>query len=183
MFDVKCSSLLARIIRESGGQPVMSRSGHSFMKLRMRETGAVLGGEFSAHIFIRDQWYGFDDGLYVGARFLELICRQGKTVDALLDSLPPSVSTPELRIEVEEHEKFALMDRIAGFADFPGASVSSIDGIRADFPRGWGLVRASNTTPAILLRFEAEDQVTLEQIMNNFRQLLEKADSRLGGAF
>lgn len=183
VFDVKCSSLLARIIRESGGQPVLSRSGHSFMKLRMRETGAVLGGEFSAHIFIRDQWYGFDDGLYVAARFLELLCRQDNTVDALLESLPSSVSTPELRIEIDESEKFALMDRIAALADFPGASVISIDGVRADFPKGWGLVRASNTTPAILLRFEAEDQVTLEKIMDNFRQLLEKADSRLAGAF
>lgn len=183
VFDVKCSSLLAAVIEDCGGTPVMSRSGHSFMKREMQETGAVLGGEFSAHIFIKDRWFGFDDGLYVAARFAEILSRGTLTVDEMLASLPESVGTPELRIEVSEARKFPLMERIAALANFPDARITRLDGVRADFARGWGLVRASNTTPALLLRFEAADQAALETIREQFRQLLRSADGSLHIAF
>jgi len=179
VFDVKCSKLLADEIVANGGQPVMSRSGHSFMKFKMQETQAVVGGEFSAHIFIKDRWFGYDDGLYTAARFLEILAASDQTAEALLRSLPTSMVTPELRIEVAEDQKFALMEQIARAASFPKARINRLDGIRADFSDGWGLVRASNTTPALLLRFEAASTQSLLQIQEAFRQLLKQVDQRL----
>lgn len=179
VFDVKCSKLLKNVIEQSGGVPIMGRSGHSFMKQRMLETGAPVGAEFSAHVFIRDRWFGFDDGLYVAARFMELLAAREQTVDDMLATLPESVSTPELRINVPEHRKFKLMDRIAELADFPEASVSRIDGIRAEFDDGWGLIRASNTTPALLLRFEADNPDALSRIQQAFQDLLKRVDDKL----
>lgn len=179
VFDVKCSNLLTSEIQRLGGQAVMSRSGHSFMKQAMRESGAVVGGEFSAHIFIRDHWFGYDDGPYTGARFLEILARSPNCADQMLESLPPSLSTPELRIEVDESEKFDLMARISKLASFPQASVNRLDGVRADFRDGWGLIRASNTTPALLLRFEASNSQALLTIQQRFRQLLLQVDARL----
>ncbi|ALO47604.1 phosphomannomutase/phosphoglucomutase [Pseudohongiella spirulinae] len=179
VFDVKCSNLLAGEITRLGGQPVMSRSGHSFMKQKMRDSGAVVGGEFSAHIFIKDRWFGYDDGPYTGARFLEILARSPISADQMLDTLPPSLTTPELRIAVEESEKFELMARISKLASFPQASVNCLDGVRADFKDGWGLIRASNTTPALLLRFEACNAQALQTIQQAFRQLLQQVDARL----
>lgn len=179
VFDVKCSNLLAGEIARHGGVPVMSRSGHSFMKQMMQETGAVIGGEFSAHIFIRDRWFGYDDGLYVAARFLEILAAAPMSADAMLQSLPASVVTPELRIEVDEARKFELMRRISQLASFPAAQVSRLDGIRADFADGWGLIRASNTTPALLLRFEAGSRQSLQLIEDVFRRLLKQVDPQL----
>lgn len=179
VFDVKCSKLLADEIVALGGRPVMSRSGHSFMKFRMQETDAVVGGEFSAHVFIKDRWYGYDDGLYTAARFLEILARTDQTAEQMLRSLPTSLVTPELRIEVDEAEKFSLMEKIAVAADFPKARINRLDGIRADFKDGWGLVRASNTTPALLLRFEAASSRSLIQIQEAFRELLKQVDKRL----
>lgn len=179
VFDIKCSNLLAGEITSSGGRPVMSRSGHSYMKQMMHETGAVIGGEFSAHIFIKDRWFGYDDGLYVAARFLEILAAGTDSADAMLQSLPKSVVTPELRIDVDEEHKFELMARIAQRANFPLARVSQLDGVRADFKDGWGLVRASNTTPALLLRFEASNSQSLQAIVDDFRQLLKQVDKQL----
>ncbi|GGG51686.1 phosphomannomutase/phosphoglucomutase [Pseudohongiella nitratireducens] len=179
VFDVKCSNLLSNEIESLNGVPVMSRSGHSFMKMKMFESQAVIGGEFSAHIFIKDRWYGHDDGLYAGARFMELLVRSGEPVSALIQTLPDSVHTPELRIDVEEAVKFNLMARIAEAADFRDADVNLLDGVRADFKDGWGLIRASNTTPALLLRFEAASEVALQRIQASFQALLNQIDPAL----
>jgi phosphomannomutase / phosphoglucomutase len=179
VFDVKCSNLLAGEIVASGGQAVMSRSGHSFMKQQMHDSGAVLGGEFSAHIFIKDRWFGYDDGLYVAARFLEILANSDRTAEQLLRSLPGSIVTPELRIEVGEERKFELMERLVRLVDFPLATVNCLDGIRADFKDGWGLIRASNTTPALLLRFEAVSRQSLQHIQDAFRRLLHQVDPSL----
>ena len=179
VFDVKCSNLLAGEVTRHGGLPVMSRSGHSFMKQMMQETGAVIGGEFSAHIFIKDRWFGYDDGLYVAARFLEILAADPQSADAMLQSLPRSVVTPELRIDVDEAHKFELMGRISQLASFPEAHVNHLDGVRADFADGWGLIRASNTTPALLLRFEAGSHQSLQPIVEAFRDLLKQADPLL----
>lgn len=176
VFDVKCSNLLEGEIRACGGEPVMSRSGHSFMKHKMLESGAVVGGEFSAHVFIKDRWYGYDDGLYVAARFLELLAASDRDAEQMLRSLPGSIVTPELRIEVSETQKFELMERLASLAEFPMARINRLDGIRADFSDGWGLIRASNTTPALLLRFEATSRQSLLRIQDAFRQLLKQVD-------
>jgi phosphomannomutase/phosphoglucomutase len=179
VFDVKCSNLLACEIAASGGEAVMSRSGHSFMKQQMHDSGAVLGGEFSAHIFIKDRWFGYDDGLYVAARFLEILANSDRTAEQLLRSLPVSIVTPELRIEVGEERKFELMERLVRLVDFPLATVNCLDGIRADFKDGWGLIRASNTTPALLLRFEAVSRQSLQHIQDAFRTLLHQVDPSL----
>lgn len=179
VFDVKCSNLLAGEISACGGQPVMSRSGHSFMKQTMRESGAVVGGEFSAHIFIKDRWFGYDDGFYVAARFLEILAAAEQTADQMLHSLPRSVVTPELRIEVSDCRKFELMAQLVTLVDFPSATVNCLDGIRADFADGWGLIRASNTTPALLLRFEASSRQSLQVIQDAFRHLIKQADPLL----
>ncbi|MBC55297.1 MAG: phosphomannomutase/phosphoglucomutase [Gammaproteobacteria bacterium] len=179
VFDVKCSNLLAGEIARHGGLPVMSRSGHSFMKQMMHETDAVVGGEFSAHVFIKDRWFGYDDGFYVAARFLEILAAGTLTADAMLQSLPQSVVTPELRIDVDESRKFELMRRISQLASFPQARISLLDGVRADFADGWGLIRASNTTPALLLRFEAGNPQSLHAIEDLFRRLLKQVDPQL----
>lgn len=179
VFDVKCSTLLTQLIRDCGGNPVMSRSGHSFMKQTMHRTQAVVGAEFSAHVFIKDRWYGYDDGLYVGARFLELLSRQPETAETLLQSLPKSIVTPELRIEVDDERKFVLMEKIKKLAAFPQGTVNILDGMRVDFADGWGLIRASNTTPALLLRFEATSSSSLASIQQMFRDLLLQVDEML----
>ncbi len=179
VFDVKCSTLLAQLIRDGGGKAIMSRSGHSFMKQSMQESNAVVGAEFSAHVFIKDRWYGYDDGLYVAARFLELLSQQGESAETLFQRLPSSIVTPELRVDVSEDRKFDLMERIKSIASFPQGKISLLDGIRVDFDDGWGLVRASNTTPALLLRFEAQSRQSLQLIQTLFRDLLMEVDSRL----
>ncbi len=179
VYDVKCSTQVPRLIAALGGTPVMSRSGHSFMKQSMQESGAVIGAEFSAHVFIRDGWFGYDDGLYVAARFLELLARSADSAEALLAALPPSIVTPELRIEVSDERKFDLMARVVALAHFPEATVNILDGLRVDFADGWGLIRASNTTPALLLRFEACSQQALGAIQGAFRDLLRQVDAQL----
>ena len=179
VFDVKCSALLSQLILDYGGKPIMSRSGHSFMKETMQRSDAVVGAELSAHIFIKDRWYGYDDGIYAAARFLELVSKQPASVEELLQSLPQSIVTPELRIEVSDEQKFQLMDRIKTLAKFPQGEINIMDGIRVDFPDGWGLIRASNTTPALLLRFEANSRKSLQIIQALFSDLLLAADKRL----
>jgi phosphomannomutase/phosphoglucomutase len=164
VYDVKSSHHLAQEIRLLGGEPVMCKSGHSFVKQKLQETGALLGGEYSAHVFFKHRWYGFDDGMYVGARFLELMDRQNCSAQELLGSMPRSVSTPELFVPVAEEDKFPLMDLIRTGLKLPGATLNYLDGIRADFTRGWGLIRASNTTPNLVLRFEADNTPILAEI-------------------
>ncbi len=172
VFDVKSSHHLARIISASGGVPVMCKSGHSYVKQKMLETDALLGGEFSAHIFIKHRWFGFDDGMYAAVRFLELMDKYEASADMLLDRMPPSCSTPELFIAMPEDRKFAVMNELKQQLVFNGGAISLLDGVRADFDNGWGLVRASNTTPNLVLRFEADNETALKQIQEQFRTAL-----------
>ena len=172
VYDVKCSSHLAQAIEAAGGDGEMYKTGHSFIKGRMRERDAALGGEMSGHIFFRDRWPGFDDGLYAGARLLELLAHDERAPEAVFAELPDSVNTPELTIPfAEEGAHFAFMERFAERARFDDArSILRIDGLRVDYPDGWGLARPSNTTPVIVTRFEADTREALERIQNAFRE-------------
>ncbi len=172
VFDVKSSHHLARIISAYGGVPVMCKSGHSYVKQKMVETDALLGGEFSAHIFFKHRWFGFDDGMYAGVRFLELMDKYEASADDLLDRMPPSCSTPELFLAMPEARKFEVMNMLKQQLAFPGGALSLLDGVRADFEHGWGLIRASNTTPNLVLRFEADNPTALRQIQAQFRTAL-----------
>jgi phosphomannomutase/phosphoglucomutase len=171
LFDVKCTRHLPRAIAAAGGKPLMWKTGHSLIKAKMAETGAALAGEMSGHIFIKERWYGFDDGVYAACRLLEYLSRQAESPEQVFAAIPDSVSTPELQIKLKEGEHFALMKALIAAADFPGAEVSTLDGIRADYPDGFGLVRPSNTTPVLVLRFEADNQAALERIQAAFRAL------------
>lgn len=177
VFDVKCSSLLPKDITEHGGEPIMSRTGHSFIKAKLKETGAALGGEMSGHIFFKERWYGFDDALYTGARLLEILSKTDKTCAEIFAGLPDSINTPEINIHFDKQGKqFEAMDRLAKTADFPDAEITTIDGVRVDYDNGWGLVRPSNTTPCLVLRFEADDQQTLDSIQTTFKSWLKNND-------
>jgi phosphomannomutase/phosphoglucomutase len=179
VFDVKCSSKLGTLVRQFGGSPVMHRSGHSFMKQKMQETDAILGGEFAAHIFIKDNWFGFDDGLYVAARLLKIISESATSSDEIFNQYVTGFSTPEIKVEVREERKFSLMDRLLELANFPAAKLITLDGLRVEYPDGWGLVRASNTSPALLLRFEADSEEKMIEIQTQFRSLILSADKNL----
>jgi phosphomannomutase / phosphoglucomutase len=168
VFDVKCSRDLASIVTHNGGRPILSRSGHSWIKEKMKESGALLGGEYTGHICFRDRWLGFDDALYAGARLLEILTTESRSLDELIAELPQSVATPEIRIEVAEQFKFTIMNTLADKLQFDNARLIRIDGVRAEFTDGWGLVRASNTSAALILRFEAENQAALQRIMALF---------------
>jgi len=161
IYDVKCSTLLPKAISEAGGEPEMWKTGHSFVKARIKETGAALGGEMSGHIFFKERWYGFDDALYSAARLLEILSRDDRPVSEIFGEIPDSVNTPELGIKFEEGEHHKFMQAFIENAKFDGAKLTTIDGIRADFDKGWGLVRASNTTPSLVIRFEADSQSDL----------------------
>jgi phosphomannomutase/phosphoglucomutase len=164
LYDVKCSRHVAEVVRAAGGVPMMGKTGHSLVKAKMRETGAPLGGEMSGHVFFKDRWYGFDDGLYAGARLLELLSREVDP-NKILNALPQSMSTPELQIEVGEGENHALVARLQSETTFAGSrEVITTDGVRVEYNDGFGLVRASNTTPVLVLRFEAENQAALTRI-------------------
>jgi len=181
IFDVKCSRHLAREIAARGGVPTMWRTGHSLIKAKLRETGAPLAGEMSGHIFFNDRWPGFDDGMYAGARLLELLSREADP-SAVLNALPDAVSTPELHLKTAEGENFALVERLQREAKFDGArEVVTIDGVRVDYADGFGLARPSNTTPVLVLRFEADDAAGLARIQADFRRALLaiKPDARL----
>ena len=171
LFDVKCTRHLPRAIAAAGGQPLMWKTGHSLIKAKMAETGAALAGEMSGHIFIKERWYGFDDGVYAACRLLEYLSRQADTPEQVFAAIPDSASTPELHLHLREGEHFALIGELVAAADFPGAELSTLDGIRADYPDGFGLVRASNTTPVLVLRFEADDEAALTRIQAAFRAL------------
>lgn len=175
IFDVKCSSLLPKDISEHGGEPIMSRTGHSFIKNKLKETDAELGGEMSGHIFFKDRWYGFDDAIYTGARLLEIISKTDKTCAEIFAELPDSVSTPEINIHFDEQgQQHDAMKVLSNSVDFPGSEINTIDGVRVDYENCWGLVRASNTTPCLVLRFEGNDKEALKSIKNQFKDWLEK---------
>ncbi len=176
IYDVKCSRLLPQAITAAGGVPTMWRTGHSFIKTKLKESGAALAGEMSGHIFMRERWYGFDDGVYAGARLIELLSKQADTPQAIFDALPNSTNTPELRMDFAEGEHYAFMQRLVDAADFPDGTVNTIDGLRIDFADGFGLVRPSNTTPILVLRFEADDAESLQRIQTQFAQLIHKID-------
>ena len=174
LYDVKCTRHLAPYIASHGGVPLMWKTGHSLVKAKLRETGAPLGGEMSGHIFFSDRWYGFDDGLYSGARLLELLTRVADP-SALLNALPQSDSTPELHLELAEGENVALIDQLR-HAQFPGNErIITIDGLRVEYPDGFGLARSSNTTPVVVMRFEAETPQALARIQAEFKRVIQAA--------
>lgn len=179
IFDVKCTRELNPLVSSYGGRPIMWKSGHSNMKTKMQETGALLGGELSGHIFIKDRWYGFDDGMYAAARLLEIMTLRDQDIDDLFDSFPMLPSTPELKIPVDETRKFELVETLIQKGDFQNGKPITLDGLRVDFPKGWGLVRASNTSAALTLRFEAESEGVLEQLQQLFKRELLKIDDSL----
>jgi len=180
IFDVKSTRNLFGWIRKYGGKPLLWKTGHSLIKSKLRETGAPLAGEMSGHIFFKDRWYGFDDGLYAGARMLELLSRSANA-SAELESLPDSISTPELNIALaREGENHALIADLQKSARFEGAKeIITIDGLRVEYPDGFGLMRASNTTPVIVLRFEADSDAALTRIREDFKRVLQKARPEL----
>jgi phosphomannomutase/phosphoglucomutase len=181
VFDVKCSRHLARQIAQYGGKPTMWRTGHSLIKAKLKETGAPLAGEMSGHIFFNDRWYGFDDGMYAGARLLEILSRESDP-SAMLNALPEGINTPELQIKTAEGENFTLMEQLKAQAKFEGArEVITIDGVRVEYEDGFGLARPSNTTPVVVLRFEADTQAALLRIQADFRRALlaVKPDAKL----
>ncbi len=174
IYDVKCTSHLKGQILDAGGSPLMWRTGHSLIKAKMRETGAELAGEMSGHFFFKERWYGFDDGIYAAARLLEILAGdlEGRLPEVIFATLPKSVSTPELKIELGEGEHYQFMDALRKQATFEDATLITLDGLRADWPDGWGLVRASNTTPVLVLRFEADNGAALKRIQQAFRKQL-----------
>ncbi len=178
LFDVKCSRLLPQVIEQAGGKATMWKTGHSLIKRQMKASGALLAGEMSGHIFFKERWYGFDDGLYSAARLLEILSARNEDADAIFTAYPEDISTPEINIEVREDNKFALVEALQQ-AEFPGGNVSHIDGVRVDYTDGWGLMRASNTTPMLVLRFEAESQDALNRIKTEFQSRLSQIDASL----
>ncbi|MEQ6290761.1 phosphomannomutase/phosphoglucomutase [Vogesella sp. GCM10023246] len=178
IYDVKCTRLLAPAVRTAGGEPLINRTGHSFMKAALKEhPDAGLAGEMSGHVFFKERWYGFDDGLYAGARLLEILSKVADP-SVLLNALPNALSTPELNLKTAEGENHALIARLQHSAQFEGAeNIISIDGLRVEYVDGFGLMRASNTTPVIVLRFEADNAAALARIQDDFRRVLAKETS------
>jgi phosphomannomutase/phosphoglucomutase len=172
IYDVKCTSHLEKIISDHGGQPLMWKTGHSFIKAKMKETGAQLAGEMSGHIFFKERWLGFDDALYAGARLLEILASESENSHQVFSTLPESVSTPELNVKMQEGENHVFMQKLKASAHFPGAKMIDIDGLRLEFEDGWALVRASNTTPSLVIRFEANDAATMGRIQDMLRSQL-----------
>lgn len=181
LYDVKCTRHLGPWIEQHGGRALMYKTGHSLVKAKLKETGSPLGGEMSGHIFFKDRWYGFDDGLYSGARMLELLTRHADP-SSVLNALPTAISTPELHLHLQEGENFALMDKLRADARFPSSEkINDIDGLRVEYADGFGLARSSNTTPVIVLRFEGESPEALARIQDEFRSVIlaAKPDAKL----
>ena len=173
IYDVKCSQRLPQAIREAGGVPMMWKTGHSLVKAKLKETGAPIAGEMSGHIFFGERWYGFDDAMYTAARLLEILSRHADP-SAVLNALPTSYSTPELNVPVPAGNQHEVVAQLVAQADFPGAEIGTIDGLRGDYPDGFGLIRASNTTPVLVLRFEGHTPEALERIQHDFMAALRK---------
>lgn len=183
VYDVKCSNHLRQVIRQCGGQPVMWKSGHSYIRKKMQESAAPLAGELTGHIFFSDRWYGFDDAFYAGARLLELLIASSDAPHKVFFKLPETFSTPELHIDLTEHEQMELMARLIAADPFADAEVERLDGLRVTFPDGWGLVRASNTTPSLVLRFEGDTKEALQRIQAIFKDVLIKMAPNLAIPF
>lgn len=172
IYDVKCTRRLTALISGYGGRPVMYKTGHSLIKKKMKETGALLAGEMSGHVFFKERWYGFDDGIYSAARLLEILSQDNRDAEKVFAAFPNDVATPEINITVTEESKFEIIDALRSDAQWGDANLVTIDGVRVDYPKGWGLVRASNTTPVLVLRFEAETEEELARIKDVFREQL-----------
>ena len=179
VFDVKCTAHLPQVIHQAGGVPIMYRTGHSVLKAKMIEENAILAGEMSGHVFFKDDWFGFDDGIYVGARLLKILSNRDDSVSQIFAALPNSINTPELKLPMEDAKKADFMKTLLAQADFGEATIITIDGLRVEFPYGWGLIRPSNTSPYLILRFEADSQDHLNAIKSEFRQQLLKIDTKL----
>ena len=179
VFDVKCSRNLTDLITRHGGRPVLWKTGHAFMKEKMKETGALLGGEFSGHIFFGERWYGFDDGMYAAGRLAEILSTHGDSLDDSIAEFPAMVNTPEIIIPVADDYKFRLIEKIINNTDFSSGKINTMDGLRVDFSHGWGLVRASNTGPALTARFEADTEENLTAIQDEFRAQIALVDPDL----
>ncbi len=179
VFDVKSTRQLGSAITSFGGRPIMWKTGHAPMRAKMLESGALVGGEFSGHIFIKERWYGFDDGIYAAARLLEIMSSRHEDLDSIFAEFPPAQITPEMLIAVAEDKKFAIVRQLVETGDFGEAKLNTLDGLRADFPYGWGLVRASNTSPNLTLRFEADTEGDLQKIIDLFAGELKKVDPSL----
>lgn len=183
LFDVKCSRELNTVVSSYGGRPIMWKSGHSHMKSKMKETQASLGGELSGHIFIAERWYGFDDGIYAAARLMEIISLREEDLDSIFENFPSLPATPEIKITLSEQQKFSFMKRLVAEGEFGEGRLTTIDGLRVDFEDGWGLVRVSNTSPALTLRFEAENEDGLNRIQSLFKEQMQKIDPQLDITF
>lgn len=183
IYDVKCSKNLSEVITLAGGDPIMWKTGHSYIKNKMAETGALLAGEMSGHIFFKERWYGFDDALYAGARLLEILSRDHRDLDSIFAQLPDSITTPELQLPIADELKFNTMDKLQKSVPFSNAAICTIDGIRADFADGWGLVRASNTTPCLVFRFEADNDEAMQRIQREFDSWIRALDPTLSLPF
>lgn len=174
IFDVKCTRRLTPLIKEYGGRPLMWKTGHSLIKKKMKETGALLAGEMSGHVFFKERWFGFDDGIYSAARLLEILSHEKSTAEELFETFPNDISTPEINIHVTEESKFSIIDALHDAQWGEGANLTTIDGVRVDYAQGWGLVRASNTTPVLVLRFEADSEAQLQRIQGVFHAQLKR---------
>ena len=184
VYDIKCSRHLTRLIERFGGQPILWKTGHSLIKAKMRETGALLGGEMTGHLVHADDWFGFDDAFYAAARLLRLLAQQTRSSHEFFAAYPTGLITPELRVDMAEGEPFAFMERLATQADFgPDARLITLDGLRVEFPDAWGLVRASNTTPSLVLRFEADQPAAMTDIQERFRRQLLRLQADLALPF
>ncbi|WP_086934210.1 phosphomannomutase/phosphoglucomutase [Agarilytica rhodophyticola] len=179
VFDVKSTRHLVSCITSYGGRPIMWKTGHAPMKNKMLETGALLGGEYSGHIFIKDRWFGFDDGMYAAARLIEVLSLQGESLDMMFDEFPTSPSTPEIRLPIADEKKFDVIEKLASSGNFGDGRVTKIDGVRVDFSYGWGLVRASNTSANLTLRFEADDDAGLHKVKSIIAKELKNVDSNI----
>ncbi len=179
IYDVKCTGQLSEVIIRAGGAPVMWKTGHSLIKAKMKEEDAALAGEMSGHFFFKERWYGFDDGIYSAARLLDILAERSETPEQVFAELPNSVATPELKIQMVEGAHYEFMERFRERAKFPGARVTTIDGVRADYKDGFGLVRCSNTTPCLVLRFESVNKIGLNRIQDTFRSQLLALDAKL----
>ena len=174
IFDVKCTRRLIPLIKEYGGHPLMWKTGHSLIKKKMKETGALLAGEMSGHIFFKERWFGFDDGIYSAARLLEILSKREERAEELFAAFPNDISTPEINIDVTDESKFSIISALHDAQWGEAAELTTIDGVRVDYPHGWGLVRASNTTPVLVLRFEADTEAELQRIKDVFHAQLKR---------
>lgn len=179
VFDVKCSRQLNAVISGNGGRPIMWKTGHAPMRAKVVETGALVGGEYSGHIFIKDRWYGFDDGMYAAARLIEIMSLRDENLDEIFAEFPPLCATPEIRIPVAEETKFFVIERLVAEGEFEDAKIITLDGLRVEYPYGWGLVRASNTGAELTMRFEAESEDQIHKLKALFTREIRKIDSSI----